>query len=399
MTATRCARCGQTMPADLGRTMLGGAQAPVVSRRGPLAQPALMDDDDATIIDTAGPEFAPPDFPPYSPQPHPGFPPRGELHQGFPQARPPQQVQPQAQPRPGYQPPAQPGFQPQAPQQPQPGFQPQAPQQPQPGFQPQAPQQPQPGFQPGTDPLFQRDVFLLRQKMIAISEKYHVSDEHGRPIIYVERPAHLARNLAAVLAATAVLIGILLGGVLTAGAIGGGAGIAIALIAAIIAVPAMLAVLALLAAKRHIGFFRDPSKAQPLLHVSQDKKVELFRFTYTVRDPGGAHLATFYKNRIFDLFRRRWTWFSPQGQVLCVAKEDSIARAIARRLLGNLGLLLFRTNFIFLYQKSDHQIGMFNRTATILDRYALDLRADYAHTLDRRIALALGVVLDTGERR
>lgn len=250
------------------------------------------------------------------------------------------------------------------------------------------------------DPLFARDVFLLRQKMIALSDKYHVSDEHGRPIIYVERPAHMLRNLAAALAGIAAFFGIFMGAFFLSEAIGGGgAGIAIILVGAVLCIPAMFAVMALLAAKRHIGFFRDPSKSQPLLHISQDKKLEIWRFTYTVRDPGGNHLATFYKNRFFDIFRRRWTWFSPEGHILCVAKEDSILRALLRRMLGNIGALLFRTNFIFLYQQTEHQIGMFNRTATILDRYALDLRADYAHTLDRRVALGLGVILDTAERR
>jgi len=43
--------------------------------------------------------------------------------------------------------------------------------------------------------------------------------------------------------------------------------------------------------------------------------------------------------------------------------------------------------------------GEFNRKLTILDRYVLDMRADTTRSLDRRIALALGVMLDTGERR
>jgi len=43
--------------------------------------------------------------------------------------------------------------------------------------------------------------------------------------------------------------------------------------------------------------------------------------------------------------------------------------------------------------------GEFNRKFTLLDRYVLDLSADPARTFDRRVALALGVMLDTGERR
>jgi len=44
-------------------------------------------------------------------------------------------------------------------------------------------------------------------------------------------------------------------------------------------------------------------------------------------------------------------------------------------------------------------IGDFNRKLTLLDRYVLDLRQDPDRRLDRRVALALGIMLDTGERR
>jgi hypothetical protein len=35
----------------------------------------------------------------------------------------------------------------------------------------------------------------------------------------------------------------------------------------------------------------------------------------------------------------------------------------------------------------------------LLDRYVLDLSADTARAFDRRVAVALGIMLDTGERR
>jgi hypothetical protein len=44
-------------------------------------------------------------------------------------------------------------------------------------------------------------------------------------------------------------------------------------------------------------------------------------------------------------------------------------------------------------------VGEFNRKFTLLDRYVLDLTRDSARALDRRVAVAMGVMLDTGERR
>src|SRR5258705_10573987 len=49
------------------------------------------------------------------------------------------------------------------------------------------------------DPIFGRDVFLLRQQALRINEPYTVSDDGGKPIPFVERPAHFFRNLLAAL--------------------------------------------------------------------------------------------------------------------------------------------------------------------------------------------------------
>ncbi len=89
---------------------------------------------------------------------------------------------------------------------------------------------------------------------------------------------------------------------------------------------------------------------------------------------------------------------APDGTVLYMAKEDSIILSLLRRLVGPL-LGFLRTNFIICRGDSDEVIGEFNRKFTILDRYVLDLKADRTRSLDRRVGLALGVMLDTGERR
>jgi len=71
--------------------------------------------------------------------------------------------------------------------------------------------------------------------------------------------------------------------------------------------------------------------------------------------------------------------------------------SLLRRVLGPLFGLL-RTNFVFL-RPDGEVLGEFNRKFTLLDRYVVDLSADTDRALDRRIALAMGIMLDTGERR
>jgi hypothetical protein len=109
----------------------------------------------------------------------------------------------------------------------------------------------------------------------------------------------------------------------------------------------------------------------------------------------GRPLARLGKNLLPDILRKKWTCDAPNGRRLCVAQEDCIARALLRRLLTSLIVL----NFVFLRGDSDEEIGHFNRRLRLLDRYVLDMSGDRSRTLNRRLALALGVMLDTGERR
>lgn len=250
------------------------------------------------------------------------------------------------------------------------------------------------------DPAFERDVFLLRQQMLKISEKYDVGDEQGNKLIFVERPAHLLRNLGAVLAVIVILIaGISMLAALADATPAGSAvrgwltavGLVVTLVGAIAAGIA-------LSVKRHVTFYRDESKRERLLDVLQDKKFQPITMTYTVRDARGRPLARLGKNWLYNMVRKRWYVWAPDGHVLFLAKEDSVILSLLRRFLGPLFGLL-RTNFIFLPAGTEDVIGEFKRKFTILDRYVLDMTADPRRLMDRRIALALGVMLDTGERR
>ena len=250
------------------------------------------------------------------------------------------------------------------------------------------------------DAVFDRDLFLLRQQLLKISEKYDVADEQGNKIVFVERPAHLLRNLGALLA------GLVAGGIAGAVFLGISStfprdnplGAMFVILAFVAFFVVFLVVGVGLGTNRHVTFYRDQTKRQKLLQIMQDKKWQPITATYTVRDASGRTLALLWKNYLYNLFRKRWYVKGSNGQTQYVAMEDSIILSLLRRLLGPVFGLL-RTNFIIVRAGSEEVVGEFNRKLTILDRYVLDLRADTGKALDRRIALALGVMLDTGERR
>jgi len=248
------------------------------------------------------------------------------------------------------------------------------------------------------DPVFGRDVFLMRQQALRINERYNVTDDKGTPILFVERPAHFLRNLGAVLGAFAAAFLWVMALTTFAEALGPGTlNNSFSIIGILGFFPVFILTVMKLNKKRHVSFYTSEDKQVRVLEVLQDQKFHFINATFTVLGADGTVLGQFRKNYLFNLIRRKWDVLDPNGKVTWVAREDSIILSLVRRLVPFMGLL--RTNFIFQRAGSDAVIGEFRRRMTILDRYSLDLTADRARAFDRRIAVALGVMLDTGERR
>jgi hypothetical protein len=249
------------------------------------------------------------------------------------------------------------------------------------------------------DPVFGRDVFLLRQR-VAINERYTVTDEQGEPLIFIERPAHFLRNLGAALGgflAAVFTFGFLaiLIPVPAEGLLSDVIAIVIMLLALVAGVGAGLG----LSKKRHVSFYAGADTSAPrVIEILQDHKVRFPTQTYTVRDDQGRRLGILSKNYLYNVFRKQWAIRDWRGKPVSIVKEDSVILSLLRRLLGPaFGLL--RTNFVFLQFGNERELGEFKRKLTILDRYVLDLKADTMKALDRRLAVAAAVMLDSAERR
>lgn len=251
---------------------------------------------------------------------------------------------------------------------------------------------------PPPDPAFARDSFLLRQKHLAINEKYAVWDETGSALLFVERPAHLMRNILALFASAAAAIAIFTLVAFTYQIFPEGLRDVYVTLGVLIGIVAIFAVFIMLEQKRHVEFYRDEQRGEKLLRVIQDTKIQLLNATYTVTDAGGNSIGTFSKNYLWDIIFKRWECRDPRGKLLFKVREDSVIKAVLRRFFGPL-LGLLRLDFVFCDPVSGEEFGRFNRSFTLLDRYVLDMGNDRARRIDRRLALAMGVMLDTGEKR
>jgi uncharacterized protein YxjI len=133
--------------------------------------------------------------------------------------------------------------------------------------------------------------------------------------------------------------------------------------------------------------------------VYQDQKFAVINHRFTVADDAGNVLGVIRKNMLTDIFRKAWKVYDAAGEkLILLAREDSIIKSMLRRLMGPM-LGLLRTNFVLLQPNSEVVLGEFNRKLTLMDKYVLDLSADTNREVDRRLAVALAILLDTGERR
>lgn len=250
-------------------------------------------------------------------------------------------------------------------------------------------------------PAFRHDKFLLRQKMMTVGSKYLVWDEEQRPLLFVERSLHFWRQVFGAVAALLAAIVIAFVGAMLSINLTGAASATVAVGGIVVGIIAALFVVIKLSPKRHIYFYTDESRSELLLQVLQDQKVALITATYTLLSPKGELLARMRKNYLYNLFRKRWDVFGPHGETIMIAREDSLILSLLRRFLGPFFGIL-RTNYILLTPEADGQErlrGEFNRKLTLFDRYVLDLTRDRPPTIDRRAAVAMGVLLDTGEHR
>ncbi len=149
------------------------------------------------------------------------------------------------------------------------------------------------------------------------------------------------------------------------------------------------------ALKRHISIFSDSTMKIKALTVLQDKVFAILFRTFTLQGPDGQVLGSFRRRNMISILRRTWDILSPEGAVIAQAFEDSWFKALLRR-FSEIGDFL-KTDFII--QSGGAVIGKFIRKWTVMDKYVLDLTGDPQQKFDRRLAVALGVLLDSAEHR
>ena len=154
-----------------------------------------------------------------------------------------------------------------------------------------------------------------------------------------------------------------------------------------------------LAIKEDIRFYADESQTEELFRIKARALME-FGGRYDVTTPAGEKVGVLGKVFGKSLLRSTWSIMDADEQELGIAKERSQFWAIVRRVIdavpyGDFIPIVFH----FTIDAGDQHLGDLTRRIGLRDTYDLDLSGDTERTIDRRLAIALGIALDALQSR
>lgn len=154
-----------------------------------------------------------------------------------------------------------------------------------------------------------------------------------------------------------------------------------------------------LALKEDIRFYADEGQTDELFRIKARALME-FSGRYDVTTPAGEKIGVLGKVFGKSLFRSTWTILDANEQQVAVAQERSVSVAFLRRVIDVVPYGDFvPIPFHFTIDANGSHLGDLNRRVGYRDTYDLDLTGDTGRTIDRRLAIALGVALDALQSR
>jgi hypothetical protein len=154
-----------------------------------------------------------------------------------------------------------------------------------------------------------------------------------------------------------------------------------------------------LALKEDIRFYADEQETEELFRI---KARSLFDIGGARYDVVGGEERIGLLEHVFgkSLIRSTWRVLDAQEQQIALAQERSVPMAVARRLVDFVPYgewVPIPYNFDLLVD--GQPAGHLSRKFQLRDRYILDLSGDSDRRLDRRLAIALAIGLDTLQNR
>jgi hypothetical protein len=155
-----------------------------------------------------------------------------------------------------------------------------------------------------------------------------------------------------------------------------------------------------LAIKEDIRFYGDESETRELFRLKARSMLDFGGSRYDVLE-GDQQIGVLSHKFKESLLRSTWHVAGPDEEDVALARERSVPAAIGRRVVDFVpyvgGYVPIPYNFDILVD--GEVVGSMNRKFKVRDQYVLDLSGDRERRIDRRLAIALAVGLDTLQNR
>lgn len=153
--------------------------------------------------------------------------------------------------------------------------------------------------------------------------------------------------------------------------------------------------------REDIRIYSDRSMTNELLTVKARQILD-FGATYNVVDPQtGAAVGALRRKGLKSLVRDKWLILDPEGQEIGTIQEDRLFLALVRRALSRgRGFLAGLLPQGYTISVGGEPVAFIKQHLNLFVlKYTLDLSKDYENRLDRRLAIATGVLLCAIEGR
>jgi hypothetical protein len=157
-----------------------------------------------------------------------------------------------------------------------------------------------------------------------------------------------------------------------------------------------------MALKEDIRFYADEGMTRELFRIKARSMFDIGGARYEVLANGEGKIGSLEHHFGKSLLRSTWIVRGPEDVELATARERSAVGGILRRAVDFVpdvgGLIPIPYNFEIL-SPAGEPIGGMDRKFKLRDRYVVDLSRDTDRSLDRRLAIALAIGLDTLQNR
>lgn len=147
-----------------------------------------------------------------------------------------------------------------------------------------------------------------------------------------------------------------------------------------------------LALREDLRFFADEDESEELFRVKARQMVDVGG-RYDVTTPDEERIGVLQRHFAKTLLRTTWSVLGPDEEPVAEVTESSTGRAILRRVV-DIPIL-----YHFSVVVDGVHVGDVRRVLSLRDRYVMTLGGDPDRRLDRRVAVALLVVLDALQAR